>query len=56
MMLSPFSHFSLVVRELCREGTHETVVVRDGTIRKVMGGGGGGGVAKYKKNIRAREN
>ena len=27
------------------------------TIRKLMGvGGGGGGWAKYKKNIRAREN
>ena len=29
--------------------------IKGRTIRKLMGGGGGGG-AKYKKNIRAREN
>ena len=30
--------------------------VKGRTIRKLMGGGGGAGRAKYKKNIRTREN
>ena len=36
----------------------QNIVVRDGPLENLWGGGGGagGGRAKYKKNIRAREN
>ena len=36
--------------------SHLQVLVRDGALENLWGGGGEGGQAKYKKNIRSREN
>ena len=35
---------------------HKVFYLREGPLENLWGGGGGGARAKYKKNIRAREN